>query len=73
MDDRQGSQREFPVLDGLYLEFKNLLRRVEPPPDVSEHFRRARVEMLKGVREIIDKRIEHLERKEQRGQKIDIE
>ena len=73
MDERQGSQREFPTLDGLYLEFKNLLRKVEPPADVSEHFRKARVEMLKGMREMINKRIEHLEGSEQRGQKINVE
>ena len=73
MNDKQGNQKEFPTLDSLYLEFKNLLRRLEPPADVSEHCRNARVEMLKGMREMINKRIEHLERNEQRGQKINVD
>ena len=73
MDERQGIQTEYPTLDGLYLEFKNLLRRLEPPADVSEHFRKARVEMLKGLREMINNRIERLETHEQRGQKINVE
>ena len=73
MDERQQNQREFPTLDAFYLEFKNLLRKAEPSGDVSEHFRKARVELLKGMREMIDKRIEHLERNDERGQKIDVE
>jgi hypothetical protein len=73
MDERQNAQKDFPALDSIYLEFKNLLRKLEPPNDVSEHFRNARVEMLKGVRQMIDNRIERLERKEARGQKINVE
>jgi hypothetical protein len=40
---------------------------------VTKHFRNARVEVLKGIRQMIDYRIEQLERTGQRGQKITVE
>ena len=36
---------------------------ITPPESASRHFREARIEMLRGFREIIDRRIEHLSRK----------
>ncbi|HEY3458729.1 MAG TPA: hypothetical protein VGK64_29370 [Bryobacteraceae bacterium] len=36
---------------------------ITPPESASKHFREARIEMLRGFRELIDCRIEHLSRK----------
>ena len=66
--------RQYPMIDGLCEEFKNLLRAVEPSPVVREHFRNARIEVLKGLRQIIDNRIQNLsQRAEQPGHKISVE
>lgn len=42
-------------------------------PDVREHFTNSRIEFLKGIRAVIDSRIEHLSSKGQRGAKIAVE
>jgi hypothetical protein len=68
-----GPAREYPLIDRLASELKNLLRAMEPPCEVTTHFRNARVEVLKGIRHMIDHRIEQLERTGQRGQKIAVE
>jgi hypothetical protein len=42
-------------------------------PKVHEHFTNSRIEFLKGVRAIIDGRIEHLSQAGRRGTKIAVE
>jgi hypothetical protein len=42
-------------------------------PEVSEHFTNSRVEFLKGIRAIIDSRIEHLSKTGERGTKVTVE
>jgi ABC-type multidrug transport system ATPase subunit len=42
-------------------------------PEVREHFTKSRVEFLKGIRAIIDSRIEHLSSGSQQGTKIAVE
>ncbi|HET8924588.1 MAG TPA: hypothetical protein VFN26_16515 [Candidatus Acidoferrum sp.] len=42
-------------------------------PNVREHFTNSRIEFLKGIRAIIDSRIEHLSKASQRGTKIAVE
>ena len=37
------------------------------------HFRNSRVEFWKGIRSLIDDRIEHLSRHEQKGQRVTVE
>jgi hypothetical protein len=37
------------------------------------HFRNSRVEFLKGVRSLIDSRIEHLSGHEQKGERVTVE
>ena len=65
--------KQYPVIDSLCLELKQLLRSLEPSPTVTEHFRNARIELLKGLRQVIDNRIEHLGRSSQPGRKIVVE
>ena len=43
------------------------------PEHTKEHFRNARIEVLKGVRSMLDTRIEHLSQHEQRGTKVTVE
>jgi hypothetical protein len=42
-------------------------------PKVREHFTNSRIEFLKGIRAVIDSRIEHLSASAQRGTKIAVE
>ncbi|OLB26896.1 MAG: hypothetical protein DMG41_36615 [Acidobacteria bacterium] len=42
-------------------------------PEIREHFTNSRIEFLKGIRAIIDSRIEHLSRTSQRGAKIAVD
>lgn len=66
--------KQYPVIDRMCEELKDFLRAIEPPPEAVQHFRNARIEMLKGVRELIDRRIEHASRRSpQHGQKIVVE
>ena len=43
------------------------------PENTREHFRNARLEMLKGMRSMLDARIEHLSQHAQKGTKIAVE
>jgi len=67
------SPKQYPLIDSLCLELKEVLRSLEPSPKVTEHFRNARIEVLKGLRQVIDNRIEHLSRPGQTGRKIVVE
>jgi hypothetical protein len=44
-----------------------------PPESASKHFREARIEMLRGIREIIDHRIDRLSRSKDRGTRVAVE
>jgi len=48
----------------------HLLGRMGPARD---HFRAARVEILKGIRDLVDSRIDHLSKKEQQGTTVPVE
>ncbi len=50
-----------------------LLRRLGPPEEARRHFEAARLEMLKGVRAILDARIEQVSRPRSKGEKIEVE
>lgn len=43
------------------------------PAGTRDHFRNARVEVLKGMRSIIDARIDHLSKHDHKGQKVTVE
>jgi hypothetical protein len=45
----------------------------EPPAGAGQHFRQARIEFLKGIRALIDHRIERLSRASQKGTRIVVE
>lgn len=48
-------------------DVQQLLRNMGPSQEASGHFRSARVEFLKGLRQIIDDRIENVSRKPAAG------
>ncbi len=50
-----------------------LLQRLAPPAEARRHFDTARVEFLKGLRAVIDARIEKLTKPKERGQTIKVE
>ena len=43
------------------------------PEPTQEHFRRARVEVLKGIRSLLDARIERLSQHEKKGTVVSVE
>ncbi len=69
----QAPPRQYPVIDAACLRLKECLRALELPPEVRQHFRNARIEVLKGMREMIDQRINRLSRTGQHGTNIAVE
>ena len=53
--------------------FGRIRRRMRPSEQVSEHFRQSRIEFLKGIRSILDQRIEHLGSTAHKGSRIVVE
>jgi hypothetical protein len=51
----------------------DLLRAIAPSEEALSHFRTARVEVLKGVRAVIDGRIERLSTRHQKGTPVTID
>ncbi len=51
----------------------DMLRRLGPPPEARRHFEAARLEFLKGLRALLDARIERVSKANQRGEKIAVE
>ena len=46
---------------------------VTPPEPASQHFRESRIEFLRGIRAIIDHRINDLSRRNQTGTRVTVE
>lgn len=54
-------------------EIDQLLRALAPSEEAQRHFRTARIEMLKGLRGLIDERIQHLSAEPKKGTTVPIE
>lgn len=50
-----------------------ILHRLRPPEEARRHFQNARLEVLKGLRALIDARIERRSAGPSRGQQISVE
>ena len=61
------------VCQGVLPMVTDLLRRLGPPEQAQRHFESARIEFLKGIRALIDARIEHVSKQSRRGEKIAVE
>jgi hypothetical protein len=57
----------------LFADFCDLLRTMGPPEEARRHFRSARVEVLKGLRAVIDSRIQRLSTEPQKGTSVKVE
>ena len=53
--------------------FSDLVRRFGPPEEARRHFDAARLEFLKGLRALVDARIEEVSKRKVKGQKISVE
>jgi hypothetical protein len=51
----------------------NLFKKLGPSDEVMQHFRTARIEVLKGIRQAIDERIDDLSRTHQKGTRVVVE
>lgn len=59
---------------GIGPSVSRLVRAMAPPEGAAEHFRQARIEMLKGLRELLDHRIAVLSKEpEGKGTKVTVE
>lgn len=61
------------ICQGVAPALSELLRRVGPPKEARGHFEAARLEFLKGLRALLDARIERCAKTSRRGQKITVE
>jgi len=64
---------ETRLCEALEVAFTEMLRRFGPPAEARRHFDMARVEILKGIRAIVDARIEQVSKRDRKGQKIEVE
>ncbi len=57
------------IRDGL----ETIVDAFTPPESAARHFREARIEVLRGIREIIDHRIDRLSRTKEGGTRVVVE
>ena len=74
---KPAAARQRPAADEAYARLAGdiceLLRMLAPSEEALGHFRNARVEVLKGVRVVIDSRIERLSAKRPKGTSVTID
>lgn len=46
---------------------------VTPPRSARDHFRESRIEVLKGIRDIVDHRIDRLSRRSSQGARVSVD
>ena len=61
------------LCDSIRQAFGHAANAFLPPEEARRHFRQARVEVLKGIRELIDRRISHLNRDDTKGTRVVVE
>jgi hypothetical protein len=65
MEEQQQQQKQQCWCEGLGEEFARMARTLGPSEEVQGHFRTARIEFLKGLRAMIDDRIDKASRAQQ--------
>jgi len=72
-----GSARVYPNIDAFCDALRDGLRQaadaVTPPESAMEHFRQSRIEFLKGVRELLDHRIDRMSHAKSTGASVVVE
>jgi hypothetical protein len=61
------------LCQGLGPALSELVRRLGPPDEARRHFETARLEVLKGLRALLDARIAQCSKTARKGQKIKVE
>ncbi len=61
------------LCQGIGPAMSDFLQRFGPPPEARQHFEAARVEFLKGLRALLDARIEQCSKARTKGEKINVE
>ena len=61
------------ICQGTGPALSELVRRLAPPDAARGHFEAARLEFLKGLRALLDARIEHVSKARVKGEKIKVE
>ncbi len=61
------------LCQGVGPALSDFLQRFGPPEEARRHFESARVEFLKGLRAMLDARIEQCSKTKPKGEKIDVE
>jgi hypothetical protein len=61
------------VCQGAGPALSDLLRRLGPPAAARDHFEAARIEFLKGIRVLLDARIQQCSQRRVKGEKIRVE
>ncbi len=70
---RSGKMNQSCLCQGAGPGITELLRRFGPPEESRRHFEAARLEFLKGLRALLDARIEQCSRARSKGEKIKVE
>ena len=61
------------LCEGAGPALSELLRRLAPSADACRHFQTARLELLKGIRAVLDARIEQCSKPRAKGEKISVD
>ena len=61
------------ICQGLGPALSELLQRFGPPEEARHHFASARLEFLKGLRAVLDARIQQVSNAQAKGEKIEVE
>ena len=67
------SARIDAICDCIRQGLETISDALTPPEAARKHFRESRIEILRGVRELIDHRIDHLSRRGNEGTRITVE
>ena len=77
MTEAQGttSSAEYPecLCGNIRKAFRQAADAFLPPESAAKHFRQARVELWRGIRELVDLKIEHLSRDQSKGTHVVVE
>lgn len=72
MTEEQMQEAQGCFCAGLGPQASEMLRQAMPQ-NARKHFRQARIELLKGIRSLLDRRIEELSRPEPKGTTVPVE
>lgn len=72
---QEGFSAQRPRMSDLGDELRGFAGSFVPPEEVLRHFRNSRIEFLRGIKAMIDVRIDHLSRKNepQKGASVTVE